>query len=303
MTVNCSNFKNRTAVSIQSNSLKATFLPNDGAKMASLIRIRDGKELLAVKSDKTYRVLEYDGDYVSSECSGFDDMFPTVDPYTPIEGAYRGITYPDHGESSRIPYQLTVEGEEIVLRACSRLFPITYQKRISIVGDAIVISYRIENQGEAPFDFLWAGHMMLQGEDGMELITPFGEDAPIEMMFAPEEVDPTSLSKHRLTGFVPQHGAAYKFYYTDRMRQGRFGVKYPDGSRLLFEVDERKLPYLGIWMNNGSFQDIYTVTPEPCTVPFDAPDRAAKRGITSVIAPQEHFSFEIKITVKEDQNI
>ena len=67
--------------------------------------------------------------------------------------------------------------------------------------------------------------------------------------------------------------------------------------------DERKLPYLGIWMNNGEFQDIYTITPEPCTVPFDAPDRAAKRGITSVIAPREHFSFEIKITVKEDQNI
>ena len=104
MTVKCSHFKNRTAVSIQSNSLKATFLPDDGAKMASLIRIRDGKELLAVKPDETYRVLTYDGDYVSSECSGFDDMFPTVDPYTPTEGAYRGITYPDHGETCRIPY-------------------------------------------------------------------------------------------------------------------------------------------------------------------------------------------------------
>ena len=230
-------------------------------------------------------------------------MFPTVDPYTPIEGAYRGITYPDHGESSRIPYQLTVEGEEIGLRACSRLFPITYQKRISIVGDAIVISYRIENQGEAPFDFLWAGHMMLQGEDGMELITPFDEAAPIEMMFVPEDADVSTLSKNQLTGFIPQKGVAYKFYYTDRMREGRFGVKYCDGSQLIFEVDEKKLPYLGVWLNNGAFQDIYTITPEPCTVPFDAPDRAAKRGITSVIAPREHFSFEIKITVKEDQNI
>ena len=303
MTVTHAHHKNRRSVAIQSSSLKATFLPDDGAKMASLVRLRDGKELLAVKANDSYRVLAYNGDYVSSECSGFDDMFPTVDPYTPTQGVYCGVTYPDHGETCRLPYQLTIEEDEIVLYAHSQLFPITYQKRISVEGESVKVAYRIENHGDAPFDFLWAGHIMLQGEDGMELLTPFDKNAPVEMMFAPQDIDVTSLFKNQLTGFVPKQGAAYKFYYTEPMKEGRFGVKYRDGSQLLFEVDEKKLPYLGIWLNNGGFQDIYTITPEPCTVPFDSPERAAKRGITSVIASREHFSFEIKITVKEIHNI
>ena len=100
-------------------------------------------------------------------------------------------------------------------------------------------------------------------------------------------------------GYAPKTGAAYKFYYTEPMKEGYFGLKYSNGASLLFELDEKKLPYLGIWLNNGEFQDIYTITPEPCTVPFDAPDRAAKRGITSVIPSKSEFSFEIQITAKE----
>lgn len=292
-------FKDHEAVSVESAVLKATFLPKDGAKMVSLIRKKDGKELLAVKSGEKYRTLAYDGDYVSSECSGFDDMFPTVDPYTPSTGAYQGITYPDHGETCRIPYEASVEGDTVVFRAQSRLFPIRYEKRVFIREKSIVTAYRIENQGEHTFDFLWAGHIMLQGEDGMEILTPFAKDAPTEMMFAPKDADTSAYPKDRLMGYAPRTGAAYKFYYTEPLKEGYFGVKYQDGTSLLFETDEKKLPYLGIWLNNGEFQNIYTVTPEPCTVPFDAPDRAAKRGITSVIPPRSKFSFEIQITVKE----
>lgn len=292
-------FKDREAVSVESATLKATFLPKDGAKMVSLIRKKDGKELLAVKSGKIYRTLAYDGDYVSSECSGFDDMFPTVDPYTPSTGAYQGITYPDHGETCRIPYEASVEGDTVVFRAQSRLFPIRYEKRVLVKDEALVLAYDVENFGEHSFDFLWAGHIMLQGEDGMTLITPFADDAPTEMMFSPKDADTSVFPKDRLMGYSAGVGAAYKFYYTEPMKEGYFGVKYRNGERLLFELDEKKLPYLGIWLNNGEFQDIYTVTPEPCTVPFDAPDRAARRGLTSVIAPRTSFSFEIKITAKE----
>ena len=292
-------FKDRAAVAIQSDTLKATFLPDDGAKMVSLIRLCDGKELLAVKSGSAYKVLSYDGDYVSSECSGFDDMFPTVDPYTPPTGAYEGVTYPDHGETCRIPYQVTVEDECAVFRAQSRLFPIRYEKQVSVKGEALVLSYDIENFGDAPFDFLWAGHIMLQGEDGMEILTPFDADAHTEIMFAPKGVDTSTLPKDHLMGYAPSMGAAYKFYYTEPMKEGKFGVRYADGASLVFEVDEKKLPYLGLWLNNGEYQDHYTFTPEPCSVPFDAPDRAAKRGLTSVIAPHSRFSFELKIMIKE----
>lgn len=297
------NYKDRPAISIEGRELKATFLPDDGAKMVSLIRIRDQKELLAVKQGERYRTLAYDGEYVLSECSGFDDMFPTVDPFTPVDGGHRGVTYPDHGEICRLPFSTKEEENSIVFQTQSRLFPIRYQKRVSVEGSSIVVHYRIDNFGEVPFAFLWAGHMMLQGEEGLELITPFSKDDPTEIMFSPPNVDVLTLPKDRLMNFVPQIGPAYKFYYTEQMKKGRFGVRYRDGSALLFDVDPEKLPYLGIWLNNGGFQNSYTVTPEPCTIPYDSPERAAKHGISSVLQPQGNFEFQIKITAKEKYDI
>ena len=166
-------YKGRPAVIVESGDLVSVFLPQDGGKMASLCVRSNGKELLAVKKDKAYKVLAYDGDYVSAECRGFDDMFPTVDPYTPVEGAYEGITYPDHGETCRIAYDVTPLANGAVLKSKSRIFPVDYQKTIRPAEDGgIDIFYRITNNGDVPFPYLWAGHIMLQGEDGIRVFPP-----------------------------------------------------------------------------------------------------------------------------------
>ena len=73
MRIQESKYKERPAVVLESDALIATFLPQDGGKMASLRVRKSGKELLVTKKEAEYKVLKYDGDYVSSECSGFDD--------------------------------------------------------------------------------------------------------------------------------------------------------------------------------------------------------------------------------------
>ncbi|MBE5891854.1 MAG: hypothetical protein E7286_00600 [Lachnospiraceae bacterium] len=292
-------YKDRPAVIVESGSLIASFLPEDGSKMASL-KVKDiGKELLAVKPGDKYKVLAYDGEYVPSECSGFDDMFPTVDPYTPQGGPYQGITYPDHGETCRIPYEAKMDENTVVFRSSSRLFPIAYEKAVAPAADGgLDITYRIYNNGESAFPYLWAGHIMLQGEDGARVFTCFdGRQVPTEMMFSTVRKE-VELPLDRLTGYQPGEGAAYKFYYVEPMTEGVFGLEYVDGSRLTFSLDEKKMPYLGIWFNNGEFQDLYSITPEPCTVPYDAPDRAAARGITSIIPAGETFTFTLHICWK-----
>lgn len=292
-----SNYKDRPAIVVDSGLLVATILPEDGAKIVSLRVKESRKELLAVKKEEKYKVLTYAGDYVSSECSGFDDMFPTVDPYTPEEGVYQGITYPDHGETCRIAYEICPCGEGVILRAESRLFPISYEKKLLPSKDGgIDIAYCISNYGETEFPYVWAGHIMLQGEDGAKVIVPFTEDTVTEMMFAEGENAVLELSKIHLTGYKPGIGTTYKFYYLEPMREGRFGISYADGSQLLFETDESKLPYLGVWLNNGKFQDLYSIALEPCTVPFDAPDRAESRGYRSVIPAKDKLEFEIHIS-------
>ena len=293
-------YKDRAAVMVESRALRATFLPSDGAKLASLIDLASGKELLLTRESESYRVLTVDGSYVDSECSAFDDMFPTIDPYTPTEGAYEGVTYPDHGECCRIPYEVRIEENKVVFSTHSRLFPIHYQKTVtSTPNGSIAIDYAISNEGSVPFDCIWAGHVMLKGEDGLRLLTPFGEKSPIEMIFCTEGYPHESLPRDTLTGFAPNTGAAYKFYYLEPMKEGYFGVRYASGRELSFRFDETKLPYLGVWLNNGEFHGIYNVAPEPCTAPFDAPDRAAQRGYLSQIPAKEALQFRITISVNE----
>ena len=296
-------YKNREAIVVESGSLRAVLLPADGAKMASLTDLSTGKELLAVRNSEPYRVLNYDGNYIEAECSAFDDLFPTIDPYTPKSGACRGIPYPDHGEWCRLPFDVRIDGGQAVFSARSRLFPIRYRKSVSVAAnDGITVHYSVTNEGEEPFDFIWAGHIMLGGEDGMRLITPFDPEAPAETVFATPGYVPEDLPRDRLTGFRLGKGAAYKFYYLDRMKEGSFGVRYPNGRELTFRYDETKLPYLGVWINNGEFQGICNLAPEPCTAPFDSPERAAQKGYGTKLPAKSVFEFEMNILVEKKEN-
>lgn len=288
---------------VESDTLCATFLPDDGAKMASLVDIAARRELLLTRDGASYRVLTLDGSYVDSECSAFDDMCPTIDPYTPPNGEYTGITYPDHGECCRLQYDVRIEEDKLILSAHSRLFPIHYQKTVYTAPDGtIMVDYAITNEGNVPFDFIWAGHVMLKGEDGIRLLSPFGENDPIEMIFATEGYAHDTLSRDTLTGFAPHTGAAYKFYYLDPMREGFFGIRYKSGRELLFRFDESKLPYLGVWLNNGEFQGIYNIAAEPCTAPFDAPDKASQKGYSSQIPAASIFEFSIAISIRGSES-
>ncbi|MBE6541960.1 MAG: hypothetical protein E7672_05890 [Ruminococcaceae bacterium] len=294
-------FKDRAAVIVESGKLIATFLQDDGAKLVSLKERDTEKELLVTKPDENYKVLTYDGTYIESECSGFDDMFPTVDPYTPSEGPFKGITYPDHGETCRIPYNAEISNGKLILSADSHRFPISYKKCVSASDDGgIDIEYEISNNGDYPFPFLWAGHIMLKGEDDMKITPPFADDIPVEAMFCTPGYTFESLPLDRLSGYQPKDGAAYKFYYIAEIPTGHFEITYSNGKSLIFEYDEKKLPYLGIWLNNGEFQDGYSITPEPCTVPFDSPEKAHDRGYNSVIEAKEKFMFTIHLTIKEE---
>ena len=80
--------------------------------MASL-KANDGYEFLAQAEGDEYEVFEYNVNYVDSECSGFDDMFPTINPYTPANRENKCKAYPDHGEIFRIKMQTKTDGKSV----------------------------------------------------------------------------------------------------------------------------------------------------------------------------------------------
>lgn len=299
--VELSRYKDRPMMVIKNEILEAGFLYEDGGKLVSLKDVRDGQEFLAQATGEEYLALDYDGDYVSSECSGFDDMFPTIDPYTPESGPFAGKTYPDHGEVCRVPMEIALHRNAFTLSFRSDEFRYTYQKDVSLLNDgSLEIVYHIRNTGTDPFPALWAGHCMCQGVDGAQVFTSYGPKTPRVVMFGPDDEDPNTLPTESLTGYKPGEGWTYKFYYLEKMPEGRFGIRYPDGKKLCMQVDFQKVPYLGVWFNNGAFKDMYNIALEPCTAPYDAPDRAEEHGYETLIQPGQTVTFVLKISIQKD---
>jgi hypothetical protein len=260
-------YKDRPAVGIASGRLSALFLPGDGGKLASL-RDAQGREYMAQAPGEVYLPLAYDDSYVDSECSGFDDMFPTIDPFT-----RDGVHYPDHGEVCRMPLECRVADGCIELCASSRAFGYRFEKRVSTLDGGLRLHYRIENRGDARLPCLWAAHCMLAGEDGAEPIAPYPHGADRKMMFG--EVG----------------GSTYKYYYTQAMNDGYCGCHYPArGSSVMFRFDAKTIPHLGVWINNGGFKGMRCIALEPCTALYDQPgDQALPPG------GEMEFSMDISI--------
>ena len=289
------------AIAVEGGGVRVLVLPADGAKLASITA--GGREWLAEqpparaaelgKKRVHYRRLAYGGSYVDAECCGFDDLFPTVDPWTPDDGPFAGEEYPDHGEVCRLAYGATPCPNGVLLGAKSRRFPLVYTKQITGGEEGVTLTYRIENTGDAAFPCLWAGHCLLRGEPGAAVISPYPADAPRTIMFGPG--DAAGLPADRLVGYAPGTGPAYKFYYDAPISAGRIGLRLADGRALTFHYDAAVLPYLGVWLNNGAFQQLYTVALEPASLPYDSPGRAGEAGYGGELAPHSALTFAVTI--------
>lgn len=293
-------YKSRPAIRVETATLTALFLPEDGGKLVSVTSNRDGFEFLCQNPSPDYARLAYDGSYVASECSSWDDMFPTIDPYTPASGEYAGITYPDHGEVCRLPMTVTPEGDSVVMSCTSRLFAVDFEKKITPEADgALALTYTIRNNGREDFPYVWAAHCMMQGADDLRVESPYPADAPAAYMFGPEGRE--TFPRDRLMGYGAGTGAAYKLYYTEPTDGGFLRAVYTESGHS-FEMDYRDsaaaIPYVGLWINNGSFKGYYNIALECASAPYDAPHKAMERGYCSVIPAGESLTFTLRVRVE-----
>ena len=207
-------YKDRPCIQITSGNMSAIFLHEDGGKLISLQY--DGVEYLAQRKGDAYLRLFEDSSYVESECSSFDDMFPTIDPC--IIGDF---TYPDHGQVCRRPFQLELGDDSFALSCEVDSVNAFFTKTISVENGALVIKYTIENKNNFPLPYIWAGHIMLVGEQGAYAVTPFAKDAPHTVCFGTLPTDKTTLQEYG-------ENKEYKFYYDEPYFPLFCSVVYPN---------------------------------------------------------------------------
>jgi len=57
-----------------------------------------------------------------------------------------------------------------------------------------------------------------------------------------------------------------------------------------------RVPYLGMWVNEGGWEGQYNIAPEPATGAMDRPDAAKEWGMNSVLKPGEPYWWYLTVS-------
>ncbi len=312
--ISSSTYKDQEAITLETGCLRAQFLPRWGAKLASLVYKPLDYELLVQRPGAKYLAQPFDGDYVAGECSGLDDMFPTIDACYYDRYPWAGMRMADHGEVWSLPEETRIEAESVQFSVCGVRFPYRLEKRVSFPVESVLrMDYRLTNLSAFDFDCLWSAHPMFYLEEGAEVVLPeetrrvvctldmggklgsYGDEFAWPVATLP---DGTARDFRYMRSKATRD--AYKYFVKGRLREGWCGVKYHRSNfSLVLSFPVARVPYLGVLPNEGGWQDLYNIFLEPCTAPFDRPDAARHRGQGMTLKGGEVYEWHLNLTLAE----
>ena len=305
-------YKDQKAIILENDFMKATFLPDFGANMASCIRKEGNKEFLFQRREEKYQTIPYGGDFTKAECSGMDDMFPTIDVCPYDMDPWKGMELPDHGEVWNTKMNVTMGEDSVTFQMSGRELPYTFTKTVKFVADdTLRISYKAENNSDYDLNYLWAGHTMLRGVPGSKYLVP--EDCKEgRIMFdftnkVGKSWDTLTYpvckladgTEHDLSTICDWKHDAVKWYFENEMKEGMCGLQHPDGSAFIYHWPADQVPYLGLLEEYYGLYDYdMVIFIEPCTALYDRPDKARANGKGSIIKAHSAAEWYLDVTLK-----
>lgn len=289
------------ALALETPALRAITVPALGAKIVSLFDRALGREWLLPPKNGQLRPVIYGADFVEQDMSGWDEMFPTINPCMyPADGAHTDAALPDHGEVWALAWQHDASvADAIRLRVSGRVLPYTLSRTIHSVDERTLrLSYEVVNTGFEPLSALWTAHPQFGADDATRIVlpaevtqvvsvqptaefpvmeqrcgwrvttTPAGE--PLSL----DRVRPASARSHRKVYLPPEQPVRWA-----GLQQGE------DGAWLRLSWDPSQIPYLGIWVDEGSYNPAPTVALEPSTGYYDSLTRAWRNNRVMRLPP------------------
>jgi galactose mutarotase-like enzyme len=318
-------YKDVEAVVLENDFLRVAVVPECGSKIASMVYKPRGLELFWQNPALSFRKSAYADDYELGDISAFDEMFPTISRCFYERFPWAGTEVPDHGEVWSIPWDLgsefagelgrrivggPVKGSAVNLSVRGIQFPYKLTKRVALEGSRLRIDYTASNLSGFELDYIWAAHPLFNAAEGMELIVPRGMDRVVNTIPSPRlggygrvlefpiawREDGTELN----LGEVPaKNDAGYQKYWFlgkategwcmlhDKEKSLTVGMSYP----------VEKVPYLGVWLNEGGWEGQYNIAPEPATGAMDRIDFSRMWGMNSVLKGRQTLSWHLCISV------
>jgi len=237
-------------------------------------------------------------------------MFPTIDKCKYENEPWKGVNMADHGEVWSLPWEYEVDNFALHMAVKGIHFPYKLEKNIYFTNEnSLRLDYTLTNNSPFDFEFLWAGHFMINILEGTKVLVPddckqvvtiltngkgaYGDinDWPFfKDKYGNNYRADISRSKN-VMGFE-------KYYFINRLKDGWCELKYPDNkNKLKISFPVTTVPYLGILMNEGGWDNLYNIFIEPCSVCYDRPDVAKKYGQVSKVEASGIYSWYIEIMI------
>ncbi len=303
-------YKDQDAVVMESGEARAVVLPQWGAKLASLVHTGLGTETLWQTPGPAYRRTTYGDGYERGEISGFDEMFPTIARCLYEDPPFAGTEAPDHGEVWTLPWECSLSTDSVKLRVNGVRFPYRLEKETSLEGARLVSRYRAVNLSRFPLDFIWAAHPLFNAVEGMEFIVPRGMDRVVNAVPGPVLQDygeelAFPLARPRRGGElrldrVPKRNPTgwQKYWFLGPVAEGWCMLHDPASTLTVgMSWPKEQVPYLGMWLNEGSWEGQFNIAPEPATAAMDRIDFSKMWGMGSTLAPNETREWHLAVSL------
>ena len=269
------------AWTLENDAIRAVIVPGLGAKIVSLVDKAAGHEWLALPTHPV-RERTYADTFTDHDLAGWDEMFPTINVCpSPFDAS---IELPDHGEVWALPWEVVERSSDsITLRVKGKALDYTLTRVASLQPDGLRLEYSADNHSDQIMPFLWAAHPLFNGDEHTRIQLPDSVKRVVNVAEHPDwgpnhgiydwpQATLANGDERRIDDIgAPSRKDYRKFYVTPDQPVASASLTQSDIRRVLaLSWDGETVPYLGIWIDEGTFTRITTVALEPATGYYDS---------------------------------
>jgi galactose mutarotase-like enzyme len=307
-----------SAWALECEQLRTVVVPGLGAKLVSLLDKRNQLEWLVDSGGRPLKHLSYGASFVEQDMSGWDEMFPTIVAceYS-VQGERYGTALPDHGEVWTQPWMLEpAHSGELRLSALGKALPYQLIRTLEYSTAATLkMHYELKNLGLEKIPYIWAAHpQFVCGEQSEIRLPPSVKEVcntiPTDWGWGVPETRfgwPVALSldgqriQINLTGPASQKRAR-KFFLLPEAHVGWVGLIHrPAGDWLHLSWDPARVPYLGIWVDEGALSHTSVAALEPTTGFYDSLAVAYEKNEVAILEPGATHTWTLSVQVGTSQ--
>lgn len=301
-------------IRLSTDQFSITVAPQLGGKITSLINRKTKREFIA-RSNVSYRLRTYGDSFENYECDGVDECFPSVAACAYPAVPWQGVAVPEQGEVWALPWEYQVKQDRLTTWVRGVRFPYLFERQISFETLAredkpyIRLSYRVVNESPCDMPFLYAFHPLFKAETRSHILLPPATDVvsywstedrlgpPMTRHTWPNVTDFTLDKSYDRSSIRSSRNKEAEKIFTTPLEQGRCALVYPNGEFVGFLFPAKKLPYLGLWVNEGGWRNLHHVALEPSTSQVDRLDVAEGLRTCGVVPANATFEWDISLIV------